>query len=353
VLGLSSVRQEINMPEPVNRRIVLASRPEGEPTQDHFRLEITPIPEPGPGQILLRVLWLSLDPYMRGRMSATRSYAQPVEIGDVMEGGTVAEVVISNHPDYIPGNFVLSHSGWQEYALVDGGSARKLDPNLAPLSTALGVLGMPGMAAYTGLLNIGQPKPEETVVAAAAAGPVGSLVGQIAKIKGCHVVGIAGGAEKCAYLLDELRFDAAIDHRGADLPERLAEACPNGIDVYFENVGGEVWDAVFPLLNEFARIPVCGLVAHYNDTALPAGPDRTPQLMRAVLSKRLTLRGFIVRDFASQADEFRREVGSWLGAGQIKYREDVVEGLEHAPEAFIGMLKGRNFGKALVRVARH
>jgi NADPH-dependent curcumin reductase CurA len=340
------------MTQPTYRRIVLAARPEGEPTPDHFRLETTPIPEAGPGQILIRIRWLSLDPYMRGRMSAAKSYAKPVEIGEVMEGGTVGEVVVSNHPDYAPGDFVLSHSGWQEYAIADGSSVRKLDPNLAPLSTALGVLGMPGMTAYTGLLNIGQPKPGETVVVAAAAGPVGSAVGQIAKIKGCHVVGIAGGAEKCAYLLNELGFDAAIDHRAPDMPERLADACPKGIDVYFENVGGEVWNAVFPLLNDFARIPVCGLVAHYNDTTLPPGPDRTPLLMRAILSKRLTLRGFIVRDFASQADEFRREVGNWLRAGQIKYREDVAEGLENAPEAFIGMLKGRNFGKMLVQVSR-
>ena len=340
------------MAQPTYRRIVLAARPEGEPTPDHFRLETAPVPEPGPGQVLIRVLWLSLDPYMRGRMSAAKSYAKPVEIGEVMEGGTVGEVVASNHPDYAPGDFVLSHSGWQEYAIADGDSVRKLDPNLAPLSTALGVLGMPGMTAYTGLLNIGQPKPGETVVVAAAAGPVGSAVGQIAKIKGCHVVGIAGGAEKCAYLLNELAFDAAIDHRAPDMPERLADACPKGIDVYFENVGGEVWNAVFPLLNDFARIPVCGLVAHYNDTTLPPGPDRTPLLMRTILSKRLTLRGFIVRDFASQADEFRREVGTWLRAGQIKYREDVVEGLQNAPEAFVGMLKGRNFGKMLVRVGR-
>jgi NADPH-dependent curcumin reductase len=340
------------MKEPSNRRIVLASRPEGEPTRDHFRLETLPIPEPGPGQILIRILWLSLDPYMRGRMSAVRSYAKPVEIGDLMEGGTVGEVVISNHPDYAPGDFVLSHSGWQDYAIADGGSVRKLDPDRAPLSTALGVLGMPGMTAYTGLLTIGQPKPGETVVVAAAAGAVGSLVGQIARIKGCHVVGIAGGPAKCAYLRDELGFDAAIDHRAPDMPERLSDACPKGIDVYFENVGGAVWNAVLPLLNDFARIPVCGLVAHYNDTALPSGPDRTPLLMRAILSKRLTLRGFIVRDFASQADEFQREVGRWLQAGQIKHREDVVEGLEKAPEAFIGMLKGRNFGKLLVQVGR-
>lgn len=247
---------------------------------------------------------------------------------------------------------MVSHSGWQEYAVIDGDSVRKLDANLAPLPIALGVLGMPGMIAYTGLLNIGQPKPGKTVVVAAAAGPASSAVGQIAKIKGCRVVGIAGGAEKCAYLLNELGFEAAIDHRAPDLPKSLADAYPKGIDVYFENVGGEVWNAVFPLLNDFARIPVCGLVAHYNDTALPSGSDRTPLLMRAILSKRLTLRGFIVRDFASQADEFRREVAKWLREGQIKYREDVVEGLENASEAFIGMLKGHNFGKMLVQVSQ-
>jgi len=209
---------------------------------------------------------------------------------------------------------------------------------------------MPGMTAYTGLLNIGQPKPDETVVVAAAAGPVGSLVAQIAKIKGCRVVGIAGGAEKCRYLVEELGLDAGLDHRAGGLGDRLAKACPKGIDVYFENVGGAVWDAVFPLLNMFARVPVCGVVAHYNDQALPPGPDRMSLLMRNVLFKRLTLRGFIVSDFAAQAADFRREVGGWLKEGRIKYREDVVHGLEKAPEAFIGLLIGRNFGKRLVKL---
>jgi NADPH-dependent curcumin reductase CurA len=334
----------------MNRRIVLASRPEGEPTPENFRLETVPVPEPGPGQVLLRNRWLSLDPYMRGRMSTARSYVRPVEVGEVMVGGTVSEVVASRNPDFSVGDVVLSYAGWQDFALSDGAGLRKLDPNIGPVSTALGVLGMPGMTAYTGLLTIGQPKPGETVVVAAAAGPVGSLVGQIAKLKGCRAVGIAGGPEKCRYLVEELGFDAAVDHRSEEMPARLKEACPQDIDIYFENVGGVVWDAVFPLLNNFARIPVCGLVSQYSATSLPEGPDRTPELMRAILTRRLTLRGFIVSDFAAQAQDFARDVGTWLREGRIKYREDIAEGLESAPEAFIGMLKGRNFGKTLVRI---
>jgi NADPH-dependent curcumin reductase CurA len=326
-----------------NRRIVLAARPEGEPKPSDFRLETGPVPEPGEGQVLLKTLWLSLDPYMRGRMSTAKSYATPVELGDVMVGGTVSEVAASKHPDFAVGDTVLGATGWQEYALSDGKGLRRLDPALAPLSAALGVLGMPGMTAYTGLLTIGQPKPGETLAVAAATG------GQIAKIKGCRTVGIAGGPEKCRYLLDELGFDAAVDHRSPDMAERLKEACPNGIDIYFENVGGAVWDAVFPLLNDFARVPVCGLVAQYNATSLPEGPDRTPLLMRAILTRRLTLRGFIVGDFAAQAPDFRRDMAAWLKEGRIKVREHVVEGIERAPEAFIGMLNGRNFGKTLVR----
>lgn len=340
------------MPDATNRRIVLASRPTGEPKPSDFRMETAPVPEPGEGQILLRTLWLSLDPYMRGRMSAAKSYAKPVEIGDVMVGGTVNEVVASRHPEFAVGDIVQAYAGWHDYALSDGKGLRRLDPAQAPVSTALGVLGMPGMTAYTGLMNIGQPKPGETVVVAAATGPVGSMVGQIAKLKGCRAVGIAGGPEKCRFLLEELGFDAAVDHRAPDMPARLAEACPKGIDVYFENVGGAVWDAVFPLLNDFARIPVCGLVAHYNDAAPPPGPDRLPRLMSAVLARRLALRGFIVGDFASQAGEFYREASGWLRESRIKYREDVVEGLENAPKALIGLLNGNNFGKLLVRVKR-
>jgi NADPH-dependent curcumin reductase len=334
----------------VNRRIVLASRPEGEPTPENFRLETVPVPTIGPGQVLLRTHWLSLDPYMRGRMSAAKSYAKPVEIGDVMEAGTVSEIVASENPGFSVGDIVLSHSGWQVYAISDGKGMRKLDSEAAPVTTALGILGMPGMTAYTGLLNIGQPKAGETLVVAAAAGPVGSLVGQIARLKGCRAVGIAGGPEKCSYVREDLGFDAVIDHRASDFAAQLEAACPQGVDIYFENVGGAVWDAVFPLLNDFARVPVCGLVSQYNATSLPQGPDRTPMLMRAILSKRLTLRGFIVRDFAAQSSDFARDVGAWLRAGQIRYKEDVTDGLERAPEAFIGMLKGRNFGKTLVRI---
>jgi NADPH-dependent curcumin reductase CurA len=334
-----------------NRRIVLASRPEGEPRPENFRLDTAPVPQPGPDEVLLRTRYLSLDPYMRGRMSAARSYAKPVEPGDVMVGGTVSEVVASNVDGLAPGDIVLGQMGWQEYGVSKRQGLRKLDPAAAPIQTALGVLGMPGMTAYTGLLNIGQPKEGETVVVAAATGPVGSLVGQIAKLKGCRAVGIAGGADKCRALIDEFGFDAAIDHRASDMAARLKEACPKGIDVYFENVGGAVWDAVFPLLNDFSRIPVCGLVAQYNMTELPAGPDRTPVLMRAILSKRLLLRGFIVSDFASQHGEFQRDVGAWLREGKIKYREDVVEGLENAPQAFIGLLQGKNFGKLLIKVS--
>jgi NADPH-dependent curcumin reductase CurA len=334
-----------------NRRIVLASRPEGEPRPENFRLDTAPVPQPGPDEVLLRTRYLSLDPYMRGRMSAARSYAKPVEPGDVMVGGTVSEVVASNLEGLAPGDIVLGQMGWQEYGVSKRQGLRKLDPAAAPIQTALGVLGMPGMTAYTGLLNIGQPKEGETVVVAAATGPVGSLVGQIAKLKGCRAVGIAGGADKCRALIDEFGFDAAIDHRASDMAARLKEACPKGIDVYFENVGGAVWDAVFPLLNDFSRIPVCGLVAQYNMTELPAGPDRTPVLMRAILSKRLLLRGFIVSDFASQHGEFQRDVGAWLREGKIKYREDVVEGLENAPQAFIGLLQGKNFGKLLIKVS--
>ena len=335
----------------VNRRIVLASRPHGEPKPENFRLEEVPVPEIGPGQVLFRTRWLSLDPYMRGRMSDAKSYAAPVERGAPNTAEAVGEVVASNNPDIPVGDLRTVFAGWQDYAVSDGKGTRRVDPAAAPPSTALGVLGMPGMTAYTGLLNIGRPKPGETVVVAAATGPVGSLVGQIAKLKGARAVGIAGGPEKCRYLTEELGFDAAVDHRGPDLPGALAAACPKGIDVYFENVGGAVFSAVLPLLNPFARMPVCGLVSAYNATEAPPGPDRLPGLMRAVLTNRLHIQGFIVWDFADQAEAFRGEVGAWIRDGRVRYREDMVEGLENAPEAFIGLLKGRNFGKLVVQVA--
>jgi NADPH-dependent curcumin reductase CurA len=333
------------------RRIVLASRPVGEPKASDFRLEEFAVPQPGPGELLLRTKWLSLDPYMRGRMSDAPSYAKPVGVGEVMEGGTVNEVVASNNDKYAVGDIVLAHTGWQTHAVSKGAGLRKLDPSVAPVSTALGVLGMPGMTAYTGLLEIGRPKEGETVIVSAASGAVGSVVGQIARIKGARAVGIAGGPDKCRYVTNELGFDACVDHRAVDFPEQLKAACPKGVDVYFENVGVPVFDAVLPLFNPFARIPVCGLIAQYNLTELPAGPDRVPLLLRNVLTKRLTIRGFIVSDFAAKFPDFIRDMPQWVRQGRIKYREDIAEGLENAPQTFMGLLKGKNFGKQLVRIA--
>jgi NADPH-dependent curcumin reductase len=338
------------------RQIVLAARPNGKPQLTDFRLEETEIPTPAAGKLLLEVQYLSLDPYMRGRMDDRKSYATPLQIGDVMTGESVARVLASRHPAYAEGDIVVAVTGWRTHALSDGiglygTPLRKLDPLGAPVTTALGVLGMPGFTAYGGLRVIAKPQPGETVVVAAASGPVGSLVGQLAKLARARAVGIAGGEEKCAFLKDELRFDAAVDHRAADFPAQLAAACPNGIDVYYENVGGAVWRAVLPLLNTYARIPVSGLIAQYNGVGPGDGTDRLPATMREILSKSLTLRGFINSEFAGQYyDEFLREVGAGIADGRICYREDIVEGLDKAPEAFIGMLDGRNFGKLIVRV---
>jgi NADPH-dependent curcumin reductase CurA len=283
---------------------------------------------------------------MRGRMSDAKSYAKPAEIGQPMLGATVAEIVASRNPSYATGEIVLGYGGWQEYAVSNGAGLRKLDPKRAPVSTALGVLGMPGMTAYVGLLEIGQPKAGETVVVAAASGAVGSVVGQIAKIKGCRAVGIAGGREKCRFVADELGFDACLDHRASDFAKQLEAACPSGIDVYFENVGGTVQQTVWPLLNDFARIPVCGLIAQYNAKSPMPGPD-----MFSVLRKRLLLQGFIVWDFRAKEPDFLRDAGEWVRTGRLKYREDIVEGLEKAPAAFLGLLQGKNFGKMLVNIA--
>lgn len=336
----------------MNTRVLLAARPEGEPTPDHFDVVTEPVPEPGDGQVLLRTVYLSLDPYMRGRMSAAKSYAEPVEVGDVMVGGTVSEVVSSAADGLATGDVVLSYSGWQTHDVTSARAVRKLDPAAAPISTAVGVLGMPGFTAYAGLRQIGRPQPGETVVVAAATGPVGSAVGQIAKVMGCRAVGVAGGADKCALLRDEFGFDAAVDHRAPDFAGRLRDAVPDGVDVYFENVGGHVAEAVFPLLNEFARIPVCGLVAHYNDAEPPAGPDRLPSFYRGVLTKSLTVRGFIQREFVREHHaDFLEDMSAWVRDGRVRYREDVVDGLEAAPEAFVAMLRGANLGKTLVRVS--
>src|SRR6516225_1571005 len=333
------------MPERMNRQILLKSRPEGAPGLDNFELVERPMPQAGEGEVLMRIRYLSLDPYMRGRMSDAKSYARPAQIGEPMVGGTVADIVSSRHAGFSNGDIVLGYGGWQEYAVSDGKGLRKLDPATAPPSTALGVLGMPGMTAYVGLLEIGQPKPGETVVVAAASGAVGSVVGQIAKIKECHAVGIAGGAEKCRFVAGELGFDACVDHRAPDFARQLEAACPAGIDIYFENVGGAVQQAVWPLLNDFARVPVCGLIAQYSAATPMPGLD-----MLSVLRKRLTLRGFIITDFAAKQDDFLREAGEWVRSGRLKYREDVVEGLENAPSAFLGLLQGRNFGKLLVKL---
>ncbi|CAB3749224.1 hypothetical protein GQ57_26745 [Burkholderia sp. MSh2] len=334
-----------------NRQIVLNSRPVGAPTPGNFRAESADVPTPGAGQVLLRTVWLSLDPYMRGRMSDAPSYAAPVELGGVMVGGTVSQVVASNLPAFREGDLVVAGAGWQDYALSDGRDLIPLGRDFAHPSYALGVLGMPGFTAYTGLLTIGEPKAGETVVVAAASGAVGSVVGQIAKLKGCRVVGIAGGADKCAYVTGTLGFDACVDHRDPALAAKLKDACPNGIDVYFENVGGAVFDAVWPLLNDHARVPVCGIVAHYNDTALPTGQDRVAALIGTILRKRIRMQGFIIRDhYATGLASFMKDMREWVAQGKVKTREDVVPDLADAPQALIGLLAGRNFGKVVVRV---
>ena len=317
-----------------------------------FRIESGPVPQPDPGQVLLRTLYLSLDPYMRGRMSDAPSYAPPVAIGDLMVGGTVSRVELSRHRDFKVGELVLGYTGWQDYALSDGQGLTAISSAEPHPSRALGVLGMPGFTAYMGLLDIGRPVAGETVVVAAASGAVGSVVGQIAKIKGCTVVGIAGGEDKCRYVVDELGFDGCVDHRADDLPGRLAAACPKGIDVYFENVGGAVFDAVLPLLNAKARIPVCGLIAAYNATALPPGPDRLGLLVGTLLRKRIKMQGFIIfDDYGPRWSEFADAMGEWVQQGKVKVREDIVFGLENAPEAFIGLLQGKNFGKLVIALA--
>ncbi len=333
-----------------NRRFVLASRPDGAPTADNFRLEQQEMPAIADGELLLRTVFLSLDPYMRGRMSDAPSYAAPVQIDQVMVGGAVCRVTESKHPKFQAGDWVLSYSGWQDYAISDGKGLTPLN-DLPHPSWALGILGMPGFTAYMGLLDIGQPQKGETVVVAAASGAVGSVVGQIAKLKGCRIVGIAGGEEKCRYVTETLGFDVCLDHRQEGLAKRLAEACPEGIDVYFESVGGAVFDAVMPLLNTKARVPLCGLVASYNATKLPPGPDRLSLLMGVLLKKRIRMQGFIIfDDYGDRYAEFARAMSAWVSEGKMHYREDLVDGLESAPEAFSGMLEGRNFGKLVVRV---
>jgi NADPH-dependent curcumin reductase len=332
------------------RRVVLAGRPSGWPTADNFRLEeFTPSPIPA-GGLLLRVRYLSLDPYMRMRMDEHSPYAGSVAIGETMQGQAVAEVLRSEHPVYAEGDTVLAPAGWVSHAVSDGAGLRKLDPGLAPVTTGLGVLGMPGFTAYSGLMVIGKPEPGETVVVSSASGPVGSVVGQLAKIAGCRAVGIAGGPEKCRYVREELGFDAAVDYRAPDFAEQLAAACPDGVDVYFENVGGAVWEAVLPLFNRFARVPLCGLIAQYNGVSQTGG-DRLAETLRVMLTKNMTVRGFFNTEFvADHFPKFQRVVADGISDGRIRYREEVTDGLERAPEAFVRMLHGRNLGKALVKV---
>ena len=334
-----------------NRRIVLAARPQGAPQSSDFSMISEPIPDLGEGEIISRTIYLSLDPYMRGRMNEGKSYAVPVEIGETMCGGTVSQVLKSNNPGFAKGDYIVTYNGWQEYAVSDGKGARKLDPTQAPISTAVGVLGMPGMTAYMGLLEIGQPKSGETVVVGAATGAVGGNVGQIASLKGCRVVGIAGSREKCEFALNQLGFDACINYKDAGFRDSLKTACPEGIDVYFENVGGMVFEAVIPLLNFQSRIPVCGLIAHYNDTEVPSGPNVLPKLMRMVLTQRVMIQGFIVSDFSNKQGAFLRDMNKWIADGKINYKEDIVEGLDNAVGAFQGLLEGSNFGKLLIKVS--
>ncbi len=330
-----------------NRKIVLAARPSGLPAEGDFRLVEEAMPEPGPGQVLVRGVYLSLDPYMRGRMNDAPSYAPPVGLGEVMVGGVVGEVMRSEDPGFAPGDVVEGPLGWQEYGVAAAGTLRKVDPGLAPISTAVGVLGMPGLTAYFGLLEVGRPEPGDTVVVSAAAGAVGAVVGQIAKIQGCRAVGIAGSEAKVAYLTDELGFDAGIDYKAAgNLDAALVAACPKGVNVYFDNVGGEVSDAVFRHLGSRARIAICGQISQYNLTE----PELGPRNLRFMLVNRARMEGFLVFDFAPRYDEGLSRLGGWIREGRLKYKEDVVEGLDNAPAAFLRLFTGENFGKQLVKL---
>lgn len=336
----------------INRRYVLAQRPQGMPSDQDFRLEKVAQPEPEQGQVLLRTLYLSLDPYVRGRLDDVPSYSPPLAIGDVICGGTVCRVEQSLHPDYQAGDLVLAYTGWQDYALSDGEGLQKLDANMAHPSYALGLLGMPGFTGYMGLTDIGNPQVGETVVVAAATGAVGSVVGQVAKLRGCRTVGIAGGVEKCRYAVEKLGFDVCIDHRAADFAHQLKQACDKGIDVYYENVGGAVFDAVLPLLNTKARIPVCGMISQYNGHHSDHQQDRLPLFMSTILKKRMRVEGFIIsQDYSDRYPEFYAQMSTWLAQGKIVFKEDVVDGLENSITAFQGLLSGKNFGKLIIKVA--
>ncbi|CAN1211066.1 NADP-dependent oxidoreductase [Tumidithrix helvetica PCC 7403] len=330
----------------MNQQILLKNYPIAEPQESDFALVETELPELGESEILNRTIYLSLDPYMRGRMSDRASYATPAELGKVMVGSTVSQVVKSNHPQFSVGDFVVGYDGWQSYGISKGETLRKLDPNQVPLSYALGITGMPGMTAYFALLDIGKPKAGETVVVSAASGAVGAVVGQIAKIKGCRAVGIVGSEEKCKYVVDELGFDACINRKTQDLGVALKAACPNGIDVYVDHTAGPILEAVLQQINLGARIPLVGLISQYNAEKLPPGPNLMPLLV-----KRALIEGFLVGDYQERHAEFIKDVSQWLLAGKLKYKEDIVKGLEAAPNAFIGLLQGKNFGKLIVQVS--
>jgi NADPH-dependent curcumin reductase len=328
------------------RRVVLARRPGAEIVESDFRFESAPMPEPGPRELLVRVIYLSVDPYMRGRVRDASTYSRTVAIGEVVTAGAVGQVVKSNHPDFEVGDIVEDRFGWQEYAIGSGPTLRKIDPSIAPISTANGVLGMPGMTAYFGLYELGQPRPGETVVVSAASGAVGQVVGQLAKIAGCRAVGVAGGNAKCKFVTDTLGFDACIDYKAEpNLGAAVKAACPDGVDVYFDNVGGRVSDAVLENLTYFARVALCGSISQ-SSTA-----EVGPRMMGTFVSKRVTARGFIVSDFSGKYAAAMRRMGDWVRAGRVKYKEDIVEGIDSAPRAFIGILRGENFGKMLVRLA--
>jgi len=334
------------MSDLINKQILLKTRPVGEPKESDFTLTETPIPEPGEGEVLTRTIYLSLDPYMRGLIRGGESYAAPVELNSVIVGGTVSQVIKSNHPQFQARDFVLNNNGWQIYAVSKGETLRKIDPNQAPLSYSLGVLGMPGLTAYAALLDIGQPKESETVVVSAASGAVGAVAGQIAKIKGAKVIGIVGSDEKRDYIVKELGFDAGINRKTQELYSALKEAAPNGIDIYYDNTAGIILETVLQQINLGARIPLVGLISEYNATSAPPGPNLMPLLI-----KRALIKGFLVTDYQHWYDNFVRDVSGWLQTGKLQYKEDVVVSLENAPRAFIGLLRGENFGKLIVKVS--
>jgi NADPH-dependent curcumin reductase CurA len=332
---------------PTNQQVLLAARPTGFPNPTDFRLVEAPIPEPADGQFLVGIAYLSVDPYMRGRMNAARSYADPQKLDEVMGGGAVGKVLASRHPGFAEGEYVVGMFGWQQYALSDGRGVMQVDPRLAPISAYLGVLGMPGFTAYFGLLDVCAPRPGETVVVSGAAGAVGSTVGQIAKIHGCRVVGIAGGDDKIRWITEDLGFDAAFNYKTESPYQKLKELCPAGIDCYFDNVGGSITDAVLPLMNTSGRVSICGQISMYNLEK----PETGPRLFPLVLVRTLKVQGFLVFQYASRYGEALPKLAGWLQEGKLKYRETVAEGIENAVSAFLGMLRGENIGKQLVKIS--